>query len=105
MTNLQIIANEAIAHELYTEDQVIEIFENGGMLPLFTFAEWKKQGYSVKKGEKAKMMCYIWKLKSNKKTVKDKNENDVEVNETNFYKVKAFFFDDTQVEKIAKVGA
>lgn len=99
MTNIQIIANDAIANNLYTEEQVEELFSTMGCLPLFTFAEWKKKGYFVKKGQKAKMVSYIWKMKSEKTTAQDKNGNDVEVNETNFYKVKAFLFDETQVEK------
>jgi len=106
MTNLQIIANEAIANQLYTEDEVVEYFETIGCLPLFTFAEWKKKGYFVKKGEKAKLMCYIWKHKKSKTTVPMQDGNDVEVDERNFYKVKAFFFNETQVEKmVEKVGA
>ena len=105
MTNIQIIANEAIANNLYTEEQVIELFETAGCLPLFTFAEWKKMGYFVKKGEKAKVTCYIWKMKKEKKTVPQKDGNDVEVDERNFYKVKAFLFDAEQVQKAEKVGA
>ena len=105
MTNIQIIANEAVANNLYTEEQVIELFETMGCLPLFTFAEWKKAGYFVKKGEKAKLTCFIWKMKKTKTTVPQKDGNDVEVDEKNFYKVKAFLFDITQVEKIEKVGA
>lgn len=108
MTNIQIIASEAIAHNLYTEEQVEELFSTVGCLPLFTFAEWKKAGYFVKKGQKAKLTCYIWKMKKEKEQSKDKDGNDVEVDATNFYKVKAFLFDETQVEKMAqveKVGA
>ena len=105
MTNIQIIANEAIAHNLYTEEEVVALFETTGCLPLFTFAEWKKAGYFVKKGEKAKLTCYIWKMKKEKTQGKDKNGNEVEIDETNFYKVKAFFFDNTQVEKLQSVVA
>lgn len=105
MTNIEIIANEAVANNLYTEDQVIELFETMGCLPLFTFAEWKKKGYFVKKGQKAKLTCYIWKMKKEKAQGKDKDGNEVEVDETNWYKVKAFLFDNTQVEKIGKAAA
>lgn len=105
MTNIQIIANEAIANNLYTEEQVEELFSTMGCLPLFTFAEWKKKGYFVKKGEKAKLTCYIWKMKKEKTQGKDTDGNDVEVDATNFYKVKAFLFDAEQVQKAEKAAA
>lgn len=105
MTNLQIIANDAIENNLYTEAEVVALFEKMGCLPLFTFAEWKKKGYFVRKGEKAKMTSFLWKMKKEKAQGNDKDGNNVEVDENNFYKVKAFLFDITQVEKIEKVGA
>ncbi len=105
MTNMQIIVNSAVEHGLYSEAEVEELFVAMGCLPLFTFAEWKKRGYSVKKGEKAKMMCYIWKMKREKTTVHQKSGDDVEVDEKNFYKVKAYFFMPDQVEKIEKKAA
>ena len=101
MTNFQIITNEAIANGLYTEDEAIAIIEKCGALPLHTFAEWKRHGMSVKKGEHAKLTCYIWKMKKEKAVIPMKDEDDIEVDERNFYKVKAFFFTADQVEKIA----
>lgn len=105
MTNIQIIASEAIANNLYTQEQVEEFFSKGGMLPLFTFAEWKKAGYFVKKGEKAKLTCYIWKMRNSKKADEKANDETDGENKANFIKVKAFFFDNTQVQKVEKVGA
>lgn len=32
-----------------------------GCLPIHTFAEWKKAGYSVKRGEHAAITCDLWK--------------------------------------------
>lgn len=52
MTNMQIIVNSAVEHGLYSEAEVEELFVAMGCLPLFTFAEWKKRGYSVKKRRK-----------------------------------------------------
>lgn len=103
MTNLTIITNEAIAQGLFTEEQAQEYFENGYTLPLHTFKEWQRLGYSVKKGEHAKMTCYIWRFNNKKKKQQNDNENDEnnqEINEQDFYKVKAFFFTAEQVEKI-----
>lgn len=106
MTNLQIITETAIAENIFTEEQVEKFFSEFGMLPLFTFAEWKKKGYFVKKGEKAKMQCFIWRKKKNKANKEATEDNTEETNEREFFKVKAFFFGIEQVEKIAvKVGA
>lgn len=104
MTNMQIIVNSAIEHELYSEAEVEKMFSELGFLPLFTFAEWKRKGFAVRKGEKAKMMCYIWKMKKEKTTVPQQSGDNVEVDERNFYKVKAYFFTQDQVEKIEKAA-
>lgn len=103
MTNLQIIAESAIAAGVYTEEQVKTFLERAGRLPLFTFAEWKKAGYSVKKGEHATLTCYIWKPKKNAK--KAEPENEEEERGTDFFKVKAFFFTPEQVQKLERVTA
>lgn len=66
MTNLAIITAAAIQAGIFTEDEAESIIQSGHELPLHTFAEWKRLGYSVKKGEKARMRCDIWR-KSNKK--------------------------------------
>ena len=98
MTNMEIIANSAVETGLYTKEQVEEIIGNGFCLPLHTFAEWKRMGYAVKKGEKAKMTCRIWKYSD--KEVEQKEENQEEAN-SHYYLTKAFFFTNEQVEKIA----
>ena len=90
MTNFQIIVENAIAQELYTEEQVRQIIEQTGELPLHTF----------KKGEHAKLTCDIWRMKNKKETVQQKDGNEVEIDTSHFYKHKAFFFTDKQVERI-----
>ena len=86
MTNYQIIENAKI--ELGLDEDLI----------LKTYQDWKRIGYQVKKGEKSVMACMIWFPKKSKV----KNEVDSEeVNEGSFFKSKAFFFSQNQVEKIA----
>ena len=98
MTNFQIIANSAVETGIYTKEQVETIISQGFNLPLHTFAEWKRLGYSVKKGEKAKMTCRIWKYSN--KEVEQTEEIEEQAN-SHYYLTKAFFFTSEQVEKIA----
>lgn len=99
MTNFEIIANCAVETGVYTKEQVETIISQGFNLPLHTFAEWKRLGYSVKKGEKAKMTCRIWKY-SNKEVEQKEEVQDEEAN-SHYYLTKAFFFSNEQVEKLA----
>ena len=46
MTNLEIITNAAIAAELYTEDEAKTIISERGELPIHTYTQWRKMGYS-----------------------------------------------------------
>ena len=103
MTNLQIITDSAIGAGLYTEEEVQAIFESGQTLPLHTFKEWQRRGYQVRKGEKAKLTCDIWRRKEKKGTIPMKNGNDEEVDESYFYLHKAYFFTAEQVDAIAAV--
>jgi hypothetical protein len=100
MTNFDIIFNEAVASGIYTEAEAIAIIEARGALPLHTFSEWKKHGMSVKKGEHAKLTCYIWKHENKKAVVPMTEGEDQEIDEERYYKVKAFFFTAEQVERI-----
>ena len=61
MTNNEIIINQAIAHGIYTKAEAQAIVAAKGCLPIHTFAEWKKAGYSVKCGEHAAITCDLWK--------------------------------------------
>lgn len=61
MTNNEIIISEAIKHGIYTKAEAQAIVAAKGCLPIHTFAEWKKAGYSVKRGEHAAITCDLWK--------------------------------------------
>lgn len=61
MTNNEIIINQAIAHGIYTKAEAQAIVAAKGCLPIHTFAEWKKAGFSVKRGEHAAIICDLWK--------------------------------------------
>lgn len=98
MSNFEIIANGAIGAGIYTKEQVEAIIGSGCTLPLHTFAEWKRQGFSVKKGEKAKMTCRIWKYTD--KDVEQTDEQSQEQTDNHYYLTKAFFFTREQVEEI-----
>lgn len=93
MTNFEIILRDAIAAEIYTEEEVEKLLETKGELPLHTFKIWKDKGYSVKKGEHAKLTTMIWK--QTKKKDKETGEE-----KTIMVMTKAFFFTDKQVQKI-----
>lgn len=101
MTNFEIITKEAIRNGIYTKEEAEAIISQGYRLPLHTFAEWKALGYSVRKGERAKMTCQIWKYneKATAKQNTDNNESEPEENGGHYYLTKAFFFTDEQVEK------
>ena len=87
MTNFQIIENER--KELGLDEDLI----------LKTYQDWKRLGYQVKKGEKSVMTCMIWFPKKSKVVKSDADSE--EVNDGSFFKSKAFFFSQNQVERIA----
>lgn len=63
---------------------------------LHTFAEWKRLGFSVKKGEKARCKIAIWnKSSKNKKEDEEQQEDD-----SYFYIKVAAFFSINQVQPI-----
>ncbi|MCR5785690.1 MAG: ssDNA-binding domain-containing protein [Eubacterium sp.] len=95
MTNTQIIINEALVNEVYTEEQ-IEKYMLKGDLPLHTFAEWQKLGFKVKKGERARITTKLWKMS---KKGKIEANNDEEEKKEHFFLTKAFLFTKEQVEK------
>lgn len=61
---------------------------------LHTFAEWKRLGFSVKKGEKARCKIAIW----NKSIKKKKDTEDEEEDDGYFYTKVAAFFTKNQVQ-------
>ena len=60
MKNSEIILHAALETGIYTEEQATACIEKTGDLPIHTFMEWKKLGFSVKKGEKARLHLYLW---------------------------------------------
>jgi antirestriction protein ArdC len=96
MTNTEIIIKEAILSGLYTPEEAEAIMQTYGALPLHTFAAWKAMGYTVKKGEHAALIAYLWKY-----TTKQNKENGE--NETKVIRTKAFLFKPEQVQKIKTI--
>ena len=95
MTNFEIIAE-------YIEQNEIDFDYNG--LNLQTFAAWKKEGLSVKKGEKAFMKVDLWTCK----LVEEKDEEGkIVIDEKTkkpkmkkkFFLKSAALFTEAQVEK------
>ena len=97
MTNLMIVTTEAILNEVFTEDQCIEYLVTRGALPLYTFAEWKKRGYYVKRGEKARLTCTLWKHNAPKTKTDDDGREVTIIPKRAFNGVKAFLFTPDQV--------
>jgi hypothetical protein len=92
MTNFEIIAEVA---------ETMEFDYDGSNLK--TFAEWKKLGYQVKKGETAFLKANIWRKSTKKEEIKNEETGEVEVVEKGkFYKKLSFFFTEDQVKKATK---
>lgn len=96
MTNFKIVMNEAINAGLFTKEEIENFISKNQHPPIFTYQEWQKQGFQVKKGEKAKLTCKIWKPKRTKK--EEQNEEDT----GEFFLKMSNFFIFEQVEKIEK---
>lgn len=62
---------------------------------IHTFTEWKRLGFSVKKGEKAKYKIAIWN-----KSTKNKKEDEEQEDNSYFYTKVAAFFSMDQVKLI-----
>lgn len=97
MTNTEIIFKEAIANKIYTKEEAQKIIEEQFVLPIHTFMVWKELGYSIKKGEHAKITTRLWKPCKGKK----KEDSESDENTINMYLCKAFLFTREQVEKTA----
>lgn len=95
MTNLQIVINEAITNNIFTEDQLQGYIDEGD-IPLKTFLEWRKAGYIVRKGQKARLETKLW-LKARKKKDKKNQEED-----SHFIMAPAYLFTADQVAKIGE---
>jgi hypothetical protein len=110
MTNATIIFNERVAlmndGKIGTTGLQITVVGLDGeeikmMEPeeLHTFQIWKKMGFTVKKGEHAVSMVYIWKMKTGKRGSDDETSDTEEVTNEGFVKVKAYLFSASQVQK------
>lgn len=70
-----------------------------------TFEGWKKSGYTVKKGEHAAVVAWIWKPKKPSKAEKEAEKilpSGPSLMAPEFVKCKAFLFGRDQVDKINK---
>lgn len=68
-----------------------------------TFEGWKKSGYSVKKGEHAAVIAWIWKPKKPSKAEQEAEalmQSGPSLMAPEFVKCKAFLFSRDQVEKV-----
>jgi hypothetical protein len=71
--------------------------------PIHTFADWKKRGYFVKKGEKAMARFTIWNFTEKASKLTKANRElagvDPEKPDPHYYMKEACFFKASQVEK------
>ena len=90
----------SITKQLNWQKQVLLI---GIPEELHTYAAWKKFGYQVRRGEKAKACIKIWKYKrfARENTDDTKDQLDV-INTAKMFMTKAYFFTISQVDKINK---
>ncbi len=100
MTNSEIIINEALLNNIFTKEQIESMVKNGIDIPLHTFQTWKELGYSVKKGEHAKVTTRLWKRTKKGQGAKTPEELEEAKIKNHFYLTKAFLFTSEQVEKI-----
>lgn len=92
MTNFEIIGEVA---------ETIGFDYDGSNLK--TFAEWKKIGYQVKKGEKAFLKANIWQKSTKKEEIVNEETGEKEIIEKGkFYKKLSHFFTEDQVKKAEK---
>lgn len=99
MTNYEIITTTAITEGIFTKEEARPYLEEGLRLPIHTFQEWHNLGYMVKKGEKAKMTCKIWKYSSKNVHTDDSTEEEQKP-QGHYYLTNAYFFTKEQVQKI-----
>lgn len=101
MNNEQIIASAAITAGLYTENEVTEILEKEGELPLHSIMGWKQRSprgyeYRVKKGEHG-IETRLWQKRKKKAGTNELSDSQEEIMR-DFYLAKTYLFDQSQVE-------
>lgn len=67
---------------------------------LHTYAQWKKLGYQVKKGEKSEHKITVWKRSTKK--VENEEEEKEEVDNVRYFLKESAFFTQDQVEAMSK---
>lgn len=98
MTNQEIVAHEAIVNKIYTQEQIESMALTMQDFGLHTYGEWRKAGYQVRKGEKARIKTYLWK-KSKKPEYEEAEDGKVKKNQR-FFLCKTYLFTRDQVDKI-----
>lgn len=87
--------SEATAEDIFTAALAADTFH--------TFAEWKRMGYSVKKGQHAALTCQLWKYTEKPgKAAREAAEaagQDAPETDPHFYMATAHLFHALQVEK------
>ena len=87
--------SEDTAEDIITAELAADTFH--------TFAEWKKLGYSVKKGQHAALVCNLWKYTEKPgKAARDAAAaagEDAPESDPHFYMAKSHLFNRLQVEK------
>lgn len=102
MTNQEILFTEIVANNIMTKEELENYINTYATLPVFlTFAEWKKRGYMVQKGEKAIIKTKLW-MKSKKKIDKSKGDDPENINE-HFVLVTACLFSENQVKRMEEL--
>ena len=100
MTNAEIIMEQ---QEILFEAGILHENEDGEIQEIHTFQAWKKQGFQVKKGEKAIAKFPVWKFTKSKKQAEEESENEEDIEKKGkgyFFKKMSAFFTEDQVEKI-----
>ncbi|MBQ6734857.1 MAG: hypothetical protein IJR00_08115 [Lachnospiraceae bacterium] len=107
MTNKEMVLRAAVMSGIYTGPQAAALEKaNGGALPLYTFGEWKKRGYIVKKGQHAILTMNLWAYNKGKKDPEAPEEADGDAAPDEGFKLrKMHLFDFRQVERLAAADA
>lgn len=102
MTNFEIVMQEALANNIFTEEQLQGFIEEGD-IPLKTWQSWRNAGFVVRKGQKARCITKLWQLKPVKKKDVASAEQSAEesASESKFILVTAHLFAADQVARIA----
>lgn len=99
MNNIQIVAGEVIDRGIMTEDAVNAILGAGSVLPFFTYQEWQKRGYQVRKGEKALFKTKLWRVRKSKEEKEEEERGEIQLVK-DYIMVTAAIFGREQVDRI-----